>query len=378
MNPAVEENKAVYREWRQHLHKHPELSAAETATVEFIREKLTEFGVPHEALAGGVVGWLKKGEGLARGFRADIDALPIKEENAFAHRSVNEDVMHACGHDGHTAMLLGAAHHLVSHPDEFNGTIYFVFQPAEEIGDGGAKMIAAGLFRTYPMERIYGMHNWPNLAVGSFATHTGPVMAAVSSFDIRIRGIGGHAAMPHLTRDPLLAACQLVSSLQSIASRNTDPNDSMVLSITSFKAGEAYNVIPADALLKGTIRYFAADLYERIEQRMKEQLAAVEANGFQTELIMHSSVPPTINDREQAKLSTEVATAVVGRAGEVLRGQLPSMGGEDFSYMLQEKPGSYIWLGNGDTASLHSPAYDFNDAALIYGVNYWIELAHRT
>ena len=246
MNPTIAKRQATYRKWRHHLHKYPELSGAETATVRFIRERLKEFGVPHRTLAGGVVGWLKNGEGAARGLRADIDALPIKEANSFAHSSVNEGVMHACGHDGHTTMLLGAAEYLAAHSAALKGTIYFIFQPAEEIGSGAAQMMEAGLFKIYPMERIYGMHNWPGLSLGSFATHIGPVMAAVEFFDIKIKGGGGHAAMPHLTLDPVLAACQLVTSLQTIASRGIDPNDAMVLSITSIQAGEAYNVIPEE------------------------------------------------------------------------------------------------------------------------------------
>ena len=377
MNPDIAKQQAVYQEWRHHLHKHPELSGSETNTVQFIQEKLTEFDVPHRTLAGGVVGWLKNGTGTARGLRADIDALPIHETNRFTHRSMREGVMHACGHDGHTTMLLGAAQYLAAHLDTFQGTIYFIFQPAEEVGNGAENMIAAGLFNTYPMETIYGMHNWPGLPIGHFVTHSNVVMAAVKFFDIKIKGSGGHAAMPHLTRDPIVAGSQLVTALQTIASRRVDPNDAMVLSITSVQAGDAYNVIPAELLLKGTVRYFRDEVYKSIHQQIKNQLTALNSAGFETEFITHNSVPATINDPQQAEFTAQVAIDMLGDEDKVLRYQPPSMGAEDFAYMLQAKPGSYVWLGNGGTSGLHAPDYDFNDDALVYGVNYWVDLAQK-
>ena len=378
MDRAIVKEAKTYKEWRRHLHKHPELSFEEKETVRFICAQLKEFRVPYKKLAGGVVAWLDNGEGPARGLRADIDALPIKEANSFSYKSVHEGVMHACGHDGHTSMLLGATQHLVTHREKFCGRVYFIFQPAEEVGGGAQKMLDAGLFKIFPMERIYGMHNWPGLAIGNFATHSQEVMAAVDFFDITIRGGGGHAAMPHLTQDPLVAACGLVNSLQTIVSRNVDPNDAVVLSITSIQAGAAYNVIPSEVKLKGTLRYFSRDAYKLIQQRINAHIQSLRTvYGFELEFIIHTAAPATINDPDQAELSAQAAEIASAQTGRVLRNQTPSLGAEDFSYMLNVKPGSYIWLGNGDTSSLHAPDYDFNDDALIYGVNYWVEMAAR-
>jgi len=376
MNKEITKRHKFYKEWRHHLHRHPELSFQEEETRKFVCARLKDFKIPHKELVGGVVGWLDNGQGVARGLRADMDALPIKEENSFAYKSANEGVMHACGHDGHTTMLLGAAQYLASHRDRFNGRVYFIFQPAEEVGGGAQKMITAGLFNKFPMEKVYGMHNWPGLAIGKFATHPSAVMAAVDFFDIVIKGGGGHAAMPHLTEDPLVASCQLVNSLQTIVSRSVDPNDAVVVSITSIQAGDAYNVIPAEVKLKGTLRYFDKRVYKRIRQRINAQIKSLKnVYGFQIDLNIHNAAPATINDPAQAEFSAQVAESM---GSAVIRAETPSMGAEDFAYMLAAKPGSYVWLGNGNTPTLHAPNYDFNDDALVVGINYWVELAAQS
>jgi hippurate hydrolase len=318
---------------------------------------------------------------------ADMDALPMQEANTFAHASRHAGVMHACGHDGHTAMLLLAARYLASHRD-FDGTVYLIFQPAEE-GEGGAKqMIEDGLFRLFPMDAVYGMHNWPGLPAGTFAVHDGAVMASSNTFEITVRGKGAHAAMPHLGVDPIMAAVQLTQSLQTIVARQIDPAQAVVLSVTQFNAGTADNVIPDEAHLRGTVRTLTSAHTDFVEARMRtlcEQIAA----GMQctAQLTFKRSYPPTVNNAGEAAFCAEVLSELAG-AGRVLRNLPPSMGAEDFAFMLCEVPGSYIWIGNGDgdhrqpghgmgPCMLHNSSYDFNDDLLPLGATYWVELVRK-
>jgi amidohydrolase len=309
-----------------------------------------------------------------------MDALPVHEQNLFPHRSRHEGRMHACGHDGHTAMLLGAAQALAGNSD-FNGTVVFIFQPAEETDGGARVMIEQGLFERFPVDAVFGMHNWPGLAAGQFAVHSGPVMACADQFDIVIEGHGGHAAMPQQARDPLIAAAALVQAVQTVVSRSLDPLDPAVISVTRFfSGGDAYNVIPAKAHIGGTVRAFRAEVQDRIETALERLAAGIAAaHGVQAHLDYRRGYPPTVNSATEAALCAEVAGTVAG-AANVRSDLAPSMGAEDFSYMLREKPGCYVWIGNGMAEGgcmLHNPRYDFNDAILPLGVAYWVELVKR-
>ncbi|MEO1767261.1 M20 aminoacylase family protein [Thiobacter aerophilum] len=367
---------------RHELHAHPELAFEEHRTSDLVARVLDTAGIEvHRGLAGtGVVGVLRAGNSpRAIGLRADMDALPIEEENTFAHRSRHPGRMHACGHDGHTAMLLAAAEHLAA-TRAFEGTVYFIFQPAEE-GEGGARaMIEDGLFTRFPMDAVFGLHNWPGLPVGQFAVHMGPVMAGADQFDITLRGHGAHAAMPQQARDPVLAGAALVQALQALISRECDPLDAAVLSVTRFHAGEAYNVIPAQAVLGGTVRTLRAEVQARLEAAIERVASGIaQAHGMQAQVDYRRGYPATINSRREAAFCQEVAAQVVGQA-QVQTDLPPSMGAEDFAYMLQEKPGCYVWLGNGPGeggCTLHNPRYDFNDAALPIGAAYWVRLVER-
>jgi amidohydrolase len=365
---------------RHDLHAHPELAFQEQRTSDRVAAFLEAQGIAvHRGLAGtGVVGVLKRGDSTRSiGLRADMDALPVREQNLFPHRSRHEGRMHACGHDGHTAMLLGAAQYLAAQPD-FNGTVVFIFQPAEETDGGARVMIEQGLFDQFPVDAVFGMHNWPGLPTGQFAVHNGPVMACADQFDIQIRGHGAHAAMPQQGRDPLLAGAALVQALQSVVSRRIDPLDSAVLSVTQFFAGgEAYNIIPAEARIGGTVRAFKPEVEDAIESAMESLCAGIAAaHGVQASLNYRRGYPPTLNTSAEADLCREVLTDLVG-ASNVLIDAAPSMGAEDFSYMLREKPGCYVWIGNGlaeGGCMLHNPHYDFNDAILPLGSSYWVRL----
>ncbi len=368
---------------RHDLHAHPELAFEEHRSSDVVAEFLRSLGLEvHRGLAGtGVVGVLRNGDSMRMiGLRADMDALPLHEQNLFPHRSRHEGRMHACGHDGHTAMLLGAAQALAGNA-EFNGTVVFIFQPAEETDGGARVMIEQGLFERFPVDAVFGMHNWPGLAAGEFAVHAGPVMACADQFDIVLEGHGGHAAMPQQAHDPLIAGAALVQALQTVVSRTLDPLDPAVVSITRFFAGgEAYNVIPGKAHIGGTVRAFHAEVQDRIEaalQRLSAGIAA--AHGVQAHLDYRRGYPPTINSAAEAALCTDIATRVAG-ADKVRTDMPPSMGAEDFSYMLREKPGCYVWIGNGEAEGgcmLHNPRYDFNDAVLPLGVAYWVALVKR-
>ena len=367
---------------RRDIHAHPELAFEEHRTAALVAERLRALGIETHTGVGktGVVGVLRAGSGSrAIGLRADMDALPIQEKNDFTHHSRIPGRMHACGHDGHTAMLLGAAAQLARKPD-FDGTVVFLFQPAEE-GEGGApEMIADRLFERFPMDAVFGLHNWPGLPVGEIAVHRGPVMACADRFDIEIRGHGAHAAMPHQGVDPVLAGAALVQALQSVVSRNRDPQDAAVLSLTQFHAGDAYNVIPDVAHLCGTVRAFRPEIESLVEDRMQQICAGIGAAfGANVRFDYRRGYPPTINSVAEAEFCARVAAEVCGE-GKVSIDPKPSMGAEDFAYFLQEKPGCYIWLGNGPGeggCTLHNPHYDFNDAAIPYGVAYWVRLVQR-
>lgn len=374
---------------RRDIHAHPELAYEEVRTADIVAERLESWGIPtHRGLGvTGVVGTIhgKTQNGRALGLRADMDALPMQEANTFAHASQNPGKMHACGHDGHTAMLLGAARYLAEHRD-FDGTVYVIFQPAEE-GFGGAKaMIDDGLFSMFPMDAVFGMHNWPGLPVGSFGVMPGPMMASSNTFEIRLEGKGAHAAMPNLGVDPVMAAVQLAQSFQTIITRDRDPLEPAVLSVTQIHSGSADNVIPNDAVLRGTVRTFSDEALDLIERRMAEITQHTsQALNCTSDFAFHRKYPPTVNDAESAAFCVDVLKDIVGLEN-INTSLRPSMGAEDFSFMLNEKPGCYVWIGNGQgdhrtqghglgPCMLHNGSYDFNDDLIPLGGTYWVELA---
>ena len=364
--------------WRRHIHQRPELNFDVFETAAFVTEKLKEFGCD-EVVTGigktGVVGVIRgaKGNGSTVGLRADMDALPITEITGKPYASQTQGKMHACGHDGHTAMLLGAAKYLAE-TRNFAGSVAVIFQPAEEGGGGGNEMVKEGMMDRFGIARVFGMHNMPGLPVGQFAIRPGPIMAATAEFTITVKGRGGHAAMPHGTIDPVVIASQLVGALQTIASRSTDPVESVVVSVTKFHAGDAYNVIPETAEIAGTIRSLKTEVARKAEERMRQISAGLAAaHGAVIEVDYEANYPVTFNHPEEAVFSGDVAAKVAGDA-KVLRAIPPVMGGEDFSYMLEARPGAFIFIGNGDSAGLHHPSYNFNDDAIVYGSSYWIRL----
>ncbi|MSO69920.1 MAG: amidohydrolase [Alphaproteobacteria bacterium] len=383
--PVINRVAALHDEmtaWRHELHAHPELAFEEHKTADFVAKKLAEFGIAvHRGLAGtGVVGSLKgRPGGRAIALRADMDALPILEANDVAHRSTAPGVMHACGHDGHTTMLLGAAKHLAE-TKNFTGTVHFVFQPAEEAAGGGRVMVEQGLFREFPAEAVYGMHNWPGLPAGQFGVRAGAVMASLDVFDIEVKGRGSHGAMPNHGVDPIVAAAQIVSALQSIASRNADPVESAVVSVTQIHGGDAYNVIPDVVKLAGTTRTLKPAVRDLVEKRLGEIARAVGAGmGCEVSVKYDRRYPSTINTEAEAIDAFGAAKAVAGEAN-VLTDLPPSMGSEDFAFMLGAKPGCYVWLGNGPREGgcvLHNAHYDFNDAILPAGASYWVTLVEQ-
>ena len=380
INNRIADFHADLTAWRRDIHAHPEIAFEEHRTAALVAAKLEEFGIEvHRGLAGtGVVGTLRGNQpgDRAIALRADMDALPMPEANEFEHTSTAPGKMHACGHDGHTVMLLGAARYLAE-TRNFAGTVHFVFQPAEEGGGGGRVMVEEGLFEKFPVEEIYGMHNWPGLPAGHFAGRVGPVMAATDQFEITIEGRGGHAAQPHKTIDPVVLGSQIVGALQTIASRNADPIKSVVVSVTQFHAGSAFNVIPQSAWLCGTIRTFDADIRTQARTRIKEIAEGVAlAFGGSAEVNFRSGYPATVNHPAQTEKALAIAERVAG-AGNVDHDAAPSMGGEDFAYMLLERPGSYIFIGNGpevEGQKLHQVNYDFNDEILPVGASYWAQL----
>lgn len=367
---------------RRDLHAHPELAYQETRTSDIVARELAAYGLQvHRGLARtGVVGVLRKGNGArAIGLRADMDALPLQEKNDFAHVSCQAGRMHACGHDGHTALLLGAARYLAENKDAltFDGTVYFIFQPAEESEAGADVMVKQGLFEKFPMEAVFGLHNWPGIPVGEMSVMPGPVMAGTCAFEIAVRGRGCHAAMPEQGVDTLVVASHLVLALQTVVARNMNPCESAVVSVTQIHGGEAYNVIPDDAVLRGTIRSFKPQVQSLVERAIERLCAGVAATyGAVITVAFDTRYPPTVNSSAETDYCRQAAAEVVG-AGQVRGDELPSMGAEDFAYMLQVKPGCYVWLGNGPGAggcTLHNPRYDFNDELLPIGVSYWVRL----
>ena len=365
--------------WRRHLHAMPEILYEVHETAAFVAEKLREFGCDEVATGigrTGVVGIIRGalGEGATVGLRADMDALPLTETTGKPWASKTAGKMHACGHDGHTAMLLGAAKYLAE-TRQFAGSVAVIFQPAEEGGAGGKAMVDEGMMERFGISRVFGMHNMPGLPVGRFAIRPGPIMAATAEFSIAVEGKGGHAAMPHTTLDPVAAASQIVLALQTIVSRTVDPIDSAVVSVTKFHAGDAYNVIPQTAKLAGTVRTLRDEVAALVFSRMKAICDGIAAaSGVGVDLVIDVNYPVTRNHPQEAEFAAGVAGAVAG-AANVDPAVLPVMGGEDFSYMLNARPGAFIFAGNGETAGLHSPAYDFNDELIPYGISYWVRLA---
>ena len=369
--------------WRRHLHQNPELAFEEKMTSDFVAERLAEFGVDeiHRNIGTtGVVAVIGGAAGDRRiGLRADMDALPIEERSGVPHASKVPGKMHACGHDGHTTMLLGAARYLAE-TRNFGGKVFLYFQPAEE-GHGGAKaMIDEGLFDRFPADEVYGLHNWPTMPLGEFGMCKGPAMAASDEFRIIFRGRGSHAAMPHEALDPVTAGAAFVQALQTVVSRQVDPLANVVISVTQFRAGDTFNVIPETATLGGTVRTFTPEMRDFGEKRVEEVATGVAlAMGLRQEFFYRRGYPPTVNHVREADLAADAAAAIVGE-DHVERDPKPVMGAEDFAFMLEEKPGSYIWMGVGGADSgktLHSPRYDFNDEALPLGVSYWVRLVER-
>jgi len=370
--------------WRHWLHQHPELSFKEELTSDYIAAVLEENDIEmHRGLAiTGIVATIHgKRKGGCIGLRADMDALPILERNEFAHKSLHEGKMHACGHDGHSTMLLGAAVHLKQHND-FAGTVHFIFQPAEEGGHGGAKMVEEGLFDKFPCDSVYGMHNWPGLAVGKFAVHDRAVMAAEETINIEVTGKGGHAAMPDQVKDPILAGAHVITALQSIVSRNVAPTQAAVISISMAQAGSIANVIPNNIKLTGTLRYFEPEVGKKVKERMHRVVKSVcEAMDTKGSLSFSEGYPATINTPKYAQQCAESAAKIVGPEN-VLRDMPPSMGAEDFSFILNANRGAYIWIGNGEVPEgqpeggcmLHNTQYDFNDEISASGASYWVQL----
>ena len=382
--PVLNQSNEMYAEvaaWRRYLHEHPELLYDVFETSKFVEAKLKEFGcdsVDYGLGKTGVVGVIKgkAGDGPVIGLRADMDALPIMEAGPVEWASKTPGKMHACGHDGHTAMLLGAAKYL-SQTRNFKGSVALIFQPAEEGGGGGLAMIEDGLMDKFAIEEVYGMHNSPGLPVGHFAIRKGPVMAAADHFEVTITGKGGHASTPHLGVDPVVIAAQIITSVQNIVARETDPLESLVVSITAIHGGEAHNVIPADVTMKGTVRTLLPEIRDMAEKRFIEIVeGTAKLLGGSAKVDYHRGYPITRNHDEQTDFVTTVAQSVSGDAA-VDTSPPPVMGAEDFSYMLEARPGAFVFVGNGDTANLHHPEYDFNDDLVPFGTSDWVSLVEN-
>jgi amidohydrolase len=365
--------------WRRHLHQTPELNYDVFKTAAFVAERLREFGCD-EVVTGigrtGVVGIIRGrlGPGRTVGLRADMDALPINEQSGKPYASTVPGKMHACGHDGHTAMLLGAAKYLAE-TRNFVGSVAVIFQPAEEGGAGGLAMVEDGMMDRFGIERVFGMHNMPGLPVGQFAIRPGPIMAATAEFTITVKGRGGHAAMPHRAIDPIVVGSQIVTAFQTIASRNTDAVESVVVTVTKFHGGDAYNVIPEKVELAGTVRTLKKEVAAMARERIHAICDGIAAAyGATIHVDYDANYPVTFNHPDEAVFAGDIAAAVAGD-GQVQRAMQPVMGGEDFSYMLESRPGAFIFIGNGDSANLHHEAYDFNDEVIPHGMSYWVRLA---
>jgi amidohydrolase len=371
--------------WRRDIHEHPELGYEESRTSAFVAERLRQFGCD-EVVTGlggtGVVGVIKGRKGAASGdvkvigLRADMDALPIEEATGLPYASKTSGKMHACGHDGHTAMLLGAARYLAE-TRNFAGEAVVIFQPAEEGGFGAAAMIKDGLFDRFPIDQVYGMHNGPGIPVGNFAIRPGPIMASTDAVNIHIEGRGGHAARPHLSIDSVMVGAQLITALQSVVARSVDPLESAVISMCEFHAGNARNVIPQTAEIRGTVRTLTAEVRTLVEKRVREVVEGVaRMTGAKIDLEYVPGYPVVVNHAAETDFAIRVAEEVAGRGN--VEEMPPLMGGEDFAYMLQKRPGAFIFCGNGDSAGLHHPAYNFDDNAIVYGTSYWIRLVENT
>ncbi len=377
LRPDIEAFAQELTDWRRDIHRHPELGYKETRTSGLVAERLEAFGIEvHRGLGGtGVVGVLhgSLGDGPSVGLRADMDALPMDEAGVAEHRSTVDGVFHGCGHDGHTTMLLGAARSLAA-SRAFKGTVNFIFQPAEEGLAGARAMMEDGLFDRFPCDEVYGMHNWPQLELGTASIRPGPVMAASDRIEIEVKGRGAHAAMPHRGVDPIAVSAHIITALQTLVSRGTDPQDAAVVSITAVNAGSTFNVIPHTARLLGTCRTFRPGTRDRLEAEIERVAVGVAAAlGATAEVTYTRGYPPTVNHPGPTGRFAQAATAFLG-AGAVSDDADPSMGGEDFAFMLEEVPGSYLWLGQGGDFDLHHPQYDFNDVLLPVGASLWVEL----
>ena len=388
--PEILQAQAEIRTIRRDIHAHPELCFKEERTSDVVAQNLAAWGIEvHRGLGTtGLVGVIRNGSsGRSIGLRADMDALPLQEANTFGHRSQHDGRMHACGHDGHTAMLLGAARYLAEHRN-FDGTINLIFQPAEEGGGGAREMIKDGLFERFPCDAVFGMHNWPGMPAGSFGTTAGPLMASSNEFRIVVHGKGAHAALPHNGNDPVFTGTQIVSALQGIITRNKRPIDAAVISVTQFHAGDATNIVPDEAWIGGTVRTFTLPVLDLIERRMEEVARAV-ASAFDctVDFEFHRNYPPTVNSEAETVFAAEVARELVG-ADNVDDKIEPTMGAEDFSFMLLEKPGCYLFIGNGEgvhreaghglgPCMLHNPSYDFNDEILPVGSTFFVKLVEK-
>jgi hippurate hydrolase len=370
----------IMQSWRHDIHRHPELAFEEQRTADKVAELLSRFGIEVHRSVGktGVVGVLKKGNSKrAIGLRADMDALRILEQNEFEYRSINDGKMHACGHDGHTAMLLGAAQYLATR-GEFDGSVVFIFQPAEEHGEGARAMIDDGLFERFPVDGVYAIHNFPSLATGKFAVRAGSIMAAEDNFEITINGVGCHAAMPHLGRDPIVIGAEIVSAMQSLVSRTLDPLDNAVVSFTEFITNGTTNVVPSQVILKGDTRSLTTAVQDHIDATMERIVSGIcTAHGANYQFDYQRNFIPTVNTPAEAAIAAAVARSVVGHEN-LVGDSRPAMTSEDFGYMLQVRPGAYLLLGNGAAGiggcSLHNPNYDFNDEILGIGADFWVEL----
>ena len=378
---SINQMQKEMQEWRRDLHKIPEIGLKEYKTSSYIKDKLKVWDIEFKDgyADTGLIAWVKGSKGDSKksiGLRADFDALPMSEKNNFDHKSSNEGMMHACGHDGHTSMLLGAVKYLKENND-FDGTVYFIFQPGEEGFGGGEIMINEGLLNDFNIDEVYALHNWPELPLGHFGVSTGPMMAAVDEFDIIVKGKGGHAAIPDLGVDPVIIAAQIINAVQTIISRVTSPIDKALISITKVHAGSAYNVIDDEVFLGGTVRTFKEKTRILIQNKLNDTAKGIaKANGGDVEFIYKPGYPPTINTKDESIFASEVAKNLVGDKNVVTDIE-PSMGGEDFSYFLNKKPGSYLYIGQKDEnhkAHLHTTKYDFNDNLLPIGVNFWVDL----
>jgi len=378
---SINQMQKEMQEWRRDLHKIPEIGLKEYKTSSYIKDKLKGWDIEFKDgyADTGLIAWVKGSKGDSKksiGLRADFDALPMSEKNNFDHKSSNEGMMHACGHDGHTSMLLGAVKYLKENND-FDGTVYFIFQPGEEGFGGGEIMINEGLLNDFNIDEVYALHNWPELPLGHFGVSTGPMMAAVDEFDIIVKGKGGHAAIPDLGVDPVIIAAQIINAVQTIISRVTSPIDKALISITKVHAGSAYNVIDDEVFLGGTVRTFKEKTRILIQNKLNDTAKGIaQANGGDIEFIYKPGYPPTINTKDESIFASEVAKNLVGDKNVVTDIE-PSMGGEDFSYFLNKKPGSYLYIGQKDEnhkAHLHTTKYDFNDNLLPIGVNFWVDL----